>query len=90
MMGRVNDGSSLFSALDEERLSVLFFPRKRVVAEASKVNGSITKRDPLTPKRYPVERFSYSSYNLQQKIRRAEDFTCCRNRSQPKRQYYIV
>jgi len=38
VMRRVNDGSSLTSALDEESLSVSFFSRKRVVAEASKVD----------------------------------------------------
>ena len=37
MMGRVNAGSFLYSALDEKRLSVSFF-RKQVVAEASKVD----------------------------------------------------
>ena len=37
-MGRVNAGSSLASALEEESLSVSFFSRKRVVAEASKVD----------------------------------------------------
>ena len=37
-MGRVNAGSSLASALEEESISVSFFSRERVVAEASKVD----------------------------------------------------
>ena len=90
MMGRVNNGSSLASALDEEGLSARY-PFSRDVAEASKVhmaalqNGILQLRNVTLKNLFPI-----AAAICNRKIAELRTIHAAGTVLKPRRQYQIV
>ena len=89
-MGRVNAGSSLASAFKEESLSVSFFSRKRVVAEATKVDMAALQHGILQLRNVTLKNvFPLVTPICNRESAELRTLHAAGTELKPKRQYYI-